>query len=128
MELFCLEDSSPSNLSWEYPGTQGIGCNAISVNDTANFLLFLQELREDPIGKNLVLTAPTSINPWVDSTGAASTNVSGFSQVFDFITIMNYDIWGVKSHIIILLFQLALTSGLYFVALECDSGTQCSSL
>jgi chitinase len=35
---------SPVLCSWEYPGKQGIGCNTISLHDSANFLSFLQEL------------------------------------------------------------------------------------
>ena len=43
--------------SWEFPGKQSIGCNVVSPSDTANYLLFLQELRKDPIGAQLILTA-----------------------------------------------------------------------
>ena len=80
--------------SWEYPGNQGIGCNAINANDTTNFLLFLQELRKDSVGKNLILTAATSIFPWLGPSGDRLTDVSGFAKALDWIAIMNYDIWG----------------------------------
>lgn len=80
--------------SWEYPNDAGIGCNAFSPNDTSNFLTFLQELRADPDGKDLILSAATPVTPWKDVNGSPSTDVSGFAQVLDFITIMNYDIWG----------------------------------
>lgn len=80
--------------SWEYPGNQGIGCNTISPNDTSNFLAFLQELRQDPVGQKLVLTAAAPISPWRDADGNSSADVSAFAKVLDHIAIMNYDISG----------------------------------
>lgn len=62
--------------------------------DTANFLLFLQELRANPVGKALILSAATSIKPFIGANGQPSTNVSAFSKVLNYIAIMNYDIWG----------------------------------
>ena len=61
--------------SWEYPGTQGIGCNTINPDDTSNFVAFLKELREDPVGKNLILTAATSVFPWVGPDGNRLTEI-----------------------------------------------------
>ncbi|KAI3604579.1 glycoside hydrolase family 18 protein [Moniliophthora roreri] len=81
------------DFDWEYPNRQGIGCNVISKEDTPNFLSFLQELRKDPVGSNLTLTAATSIQPWNNTDGVPSSDLSGFAQVLDFITIMNYDVW-----------------------------------
>jgi chitinase len=85
------------DIDWEYPNRQGIGCNAINTNDTANLLSFLRELRQDPVGSKMVLSAATSIQPWNDTNGTPSTDLSGFAEVFDFITIMNYNIWGPSS-------------------------------
>ncbi|KAJ3856394.1 glycoside hydrolase family 18 protein [Lentinula lateritia] len=82
------------NFDWEYPNKQGIGCNIVNANDTDNFLAFLQELRTDPVGANLTLSAATAITPFFDSKGNALTNVSAFADVFDFVTVMNYDVWG----------------------------------
>ncbi|KAI0085037.1 chitinase [Irpex rosettiformis] len=82
------------DFDWEYPGNQGIGCNVISANDTTNFLSFLQELRQDPVGKDMILTAATSSLPWHGLDGTALTDVSGFARVLDYVAIMNYDIWG----------------------------------
>lgn len=76
------------NFDWEYPNNQGIGCNIVGENDTSNFLAFLQELRADPVGARLTLSAATAITPFLDSTGSALTNVSAFADVFDFITVM----------------------------------------
>jgi chitinase len=80
-------------LSWEYPGLAGIGCNTLSANDTDNFLAFLTELRAAM--PNISLSAATSINPFMSSDlTTPSANVSAFAKVFDYIAIMNYDIWG----------------------------------
>lgn len=85
IQIFC---------SWEYPNNQGIGCNAINSNDTPNFLSFLQQLRKDPVGKNLILSAATATVPFMNTDGSPSASVAGFSTVLDFIALMNYDIWG----------------------------------
>jgi len=42
-------------------------------------------------GKNLILSAAVS-DPWVDATGSPSSNISEFSNVLDYIAIMNYDV------------------------------------
>ncbi|KAK7054155.1 chitinase [Favolaschia claudopus] len=82
------------DFDWEYPASQGIGCNTISVNDTANYLSFLQELRKNPIGSKLILSAATSISPFANEDGDPSEDVSAFAKLLDFIAIMNYDING----------------------------------
>lgn len=81
-------------ISWEYPNKQGIGCNTINKNDTANLLEFLRELRQHPAGANLTITAATSIFPYNDDSDTPSTDVSGFAEVYDYLAIMNYDLWG----------------------------------
>ncbi|KAJ8588522.1 glycoside hydrolase family 18 protein [Rhizopogon salebrosus TDB-379] len=81
-------------VDWEYPNRQGVGCNTISVNDTSNFLAFLQELRLDPVGEKLTISAAVSLAPFTDATGSPSTDVSGFAEVFDYINLMDYDVWG----------------------------------
>ncbi|KAJ6539729.1 glycoside hydrolase family 18 protein [Mycena capillaripes] len=82
------------DFDWEYPGTQGIGCNTINVHDTANFLAFIQELRADPVGSKLILSAATGISPFANAHGNPSADVSAFSKVLDYIAIMVYDING----------------------------------
>ncbi|KAG2353446.1 glycoside hydrolase family 18 protein, partial [Suillus spraguei] len=84
-------------FSWEYPGKQGVGCNKISVDDTSNYLQFLQELRKNTAGINLTVSAAVSLEPFTDASGKPSADVSGFAQVFDYITLMNYDVWGPSS-------------------------------
>ncbi|KAI0320490.1 glycoside hydrolase family 18 protein [Amylostereum chailletii] len=81
-------------FDWEYPNKQGIGCNALSPNDSANFLSFLQELRSMDGGQSLVLSAAVSVTPFAGADGTPMTDVSDFAQVLDFIEVMNYDIWG----------------------------------
>ncbi|TDZ34920.1 Chitinase A1 [Colletotrichum spinosum] len=83
------------DFDWEYPNRQGLGCNAINKDDTANFLAFLKELREKQ-PKPLYLTAAGSLFPWYDTAGVSSVNgtLSGFADVLDYVMIMAYDIYG----------------------------------
>ncbi|CAA7260882.1 unnamed protein product [Cyclocybe aegerita] len=82
------------DFDWEYPANQGIGCNTISPRDTANFLSFLQELRQHPVGKTLIVTAAVATRPFIGPNGSPLSNIAGFASVLDWIAIMNYDIWG----------------------------------
>ncbi|KAK7046890.1 glycoside hydrolase family 18 protein [Favolaschia claudopus] len=82
------------DFDWEYPGKTGLSCNVVNPDDSANFLLFLQELRNQPAGKNLILTAAVGIEPFVGSSGQPMNDVSQFAAVLDRIAIMNYDVWG----------------------------------
>lgn len=82
------------DFDWEYPNKQGIGCNIISPADSANFLQFLQELRQDPVGAKLYLSAAVGISPFMGPDGTPMTDVSAFAEVLDHIGIMSYDIWG----------------------------------
>lgn len=91
--ICCLFIESNAN-SWEYPNHQGIGCNAISPNDTSNLLAFLQELRQTPVGKKLILSAAVSLTPFAGADGTPSADISGFAKVLDFIEVMDYDVWG----------------------------------
>ena len=79
-------------LSWEFPNELGIGCNVIDSHDTANFLAFLQQLRNTPDGSKMTISVATNIKPWLDSNGRPSENLSDFKNVLDFLTIMSYDI------------------------------------
>jgi len=81
-------------FDWEYPGKQGIGCNVVSPDDTANFLLFLQTLRCQDGADNLIFSAAVSILPFVGADGKPLSDVSGFAKVLNYIEIMNYDVWG----------------------------------
>jgi chitinase len=70
--------------SWEFPGKQGIGCNIVSANDSANYLSFLQTLRSMS-GPNLIISAAVLVSPFVGPDGKPLTSVSGFAQVLDYI-------------------------------------------
>ncbi|KAJ7936259.1 glycoside hydrolase superfamily, partial [Mycena leptocephala] len=76
-----------------------IGCNLFSPEDSANFLAFLQMLRNTESGEGLLLTAAVGIQPFLDSSQPPipMTNVSEFASVLDRIEIMSYDIWGAWS-------------------------------
>lgn len=68
----------------------------MSPEDTPNFLAFLQELRATPQGKNMTISAASSIVPFASPTpeGIPSSDVAGFADVLDYLTVMGYDIWG----------------------------------
>jgi chitinase len=72
------------NHSWEHPGEQGIGCNIVSANDSANFLSFLQTFRSVS-GPGLIISAAVPITPFVGPDGEPLTDVSGFGQVLNYI-------------------------------------------
>ncbi|PPQ78226.1 hypothetical protein CVT25_015545 [Psilocybe cyanescens] len=82
------------DFDWESPANQGIGCNAISPNDTVHFLSFLEELRKDPLGSKIIISAAVATVPFIGPDGNPLADVSGFAEVLDYIAIMNYDIWG----------------------------------
>ncbi|KAF8169494.1 chitinase [Pholiota molesta] len=82
------------DFDWESPAAQGIGCNAVSATDTAHFLSFLQALRADALGATLLLTAAVGTVPFTGPHGAPIADASGFSDVLDWIAVMDYDIWG----------------------------------
>ncbi|KAJ7084565.1 chitinase [Mycena belliarum] len=80
------------DFDWEYPGQQGIGCNTVADDDSANFLAFLQQLRQE--NSTLVLTAAVGTNPFVGADKQPMTDVSAFAKVLDQIELMVYDAWG----------------------------------
>ena len=73
---------------------QCIGCNTINADDTQGFLSFLHELRKNPVWANLTLSAATGLTPFNDANGNPSKDMSGFSDVLDYIALMDYDVWG----------------------------------
>ena len=75
--------------SWEFPGQQGIGCNVVSANDSANFLLFLQTFRCQDGAQNLILSAAVTTTPFVGPDGTPLSDVSGFADVLDYIGSLN---------------------------------------
>ncbi|KAF9503024.1 glycoside hydrolase family 18 protein [Hydnum rufescens UP504] len=82
------------DFDWEYPNSQGIGCNTVNSKDTANFLELLKELRASSLPKKAVLSAATAIVPFLNLSGTPSSDVSQFAKYLDYIEVMNYDVWG----------------------------------
>lgn len=95
MNLVQQYDLDGVDFDWEYPGKQGAGCNQVNSADTANFLLFLQELRTQ--APNITLSAASSIVPFAGPDGQPSADVSEFAKVLDYVEIMDYDVWGTWS-------------------------------
>lgn len=84
------------DIDWEFPGQQGNAGNVVSPNDSANYLAFLQLLREAlPAGAKI--SAATMTVPWADPQGNPLKDVTEFANVLDWILIMNYDTWGSSS-------------------------------
>lgn len=67
--------------------------NSVSPHDTANFLVFLQDLRST-LPETARLSAACQVWPFSDEAGNPETDVSAFASVLDWILIMNYDTWG----------------------------------
>lgn len=84
------------DLDWEYPGVPGAGGNTISPDDSANYLIFLRKLRQ-AVPQNSLITAATQVWPFAGPDGRPMSDVSAFAEVFDWILLMNYDIWGSAS-------------------------------
>ncbi|KAF5353740.1 hypothetical protein D9758_008635 [Tetrapyrgos nigripes] len=82
------------DFDWETPVKQAIGCNAINPNDTTNLVEFLKELRQDPVGAKLDLSAAVGLGPYRDSDGNPLGDMSEFGSYLDTVMIMNYDVWG----------------------------------
>ncbi|KAG0696138.1 hypothetical protein DFH29DRAFT_1026772 [Suillus ampliporus] len=96
MGMLLICSSTPHNIFQMKPeiaNDQGIGYSIISMNNTANFLAFLEELRQNPVGANLTLSAAIGLAPFFDTTGNPATDTTEFAKVFDYIAVMNYDIW-----------------------------------
>jgi hypothetical protein len=71
--------------SWESPAKQGIGCNIVSSNDSANFLAFLQTLRAMKGADNLLLSAAVGVKPFIGPDGNPLSDVTTFAKVLDYI-------------------------------------------
>lgn len=85
------------DLDWEYPNRQGIGCNSINKDDTANFLHFLKALRSK-LGPKIRLSAAVSMEGFMSSDGKSYVkDVSAFAKVLNFFTIMAYDVYSPNS-------------------------------
>jgi chitinase len=81
------------DLDWEYPGAMGAAGNQVSPQDAANYLVFLKELRA-ALPSPALITAATQVWPFYGPNGQSLPDVSEFAAIYDWILIMNYDIWG----------------------------------
>ncbi|EKM75822.1 hypothetical protein AGABI1DRAFT_116147 [Agaricus bisporus var. burnettii JB137-S8] len=88
-----VHNMSGIDFDWEFPNKQGMGCNVISDNDTANFLELLKIVRQQA-PEGFKLTAAVGITPWNGPDGNPLTDVSEFAKVLDHIEIMGYDVYG----------------------------------
>lgn len=75
---------------------QGAGDNKVSPSDSANYLSFLQLLRSQ-LPEVAKITAATQVTPFIGPEGTPLKDISEFAKVFDWILIMNYDVWGGES-------------------------------
>lgn len=84
------------DIDWEYPAAPGAPGNAQSPNDSANYLVFLKGLRA-ALPDGALITAATQVWPFYGPDGQPLPDVSDFAAIFDWILLMNYDIWGSSS-------------------------------
>ncbi|KAJ2076213.1 hypothetical protein GGH13_000035 [Coemansia sp. S155-1] len=86
------------DIDWEYPGRLGDNCNVFDVvNDTPNYLAFLQDLRAAltavfGAGQKLI-TLAVRVQPF-EVNSVPSKDVSAFAKVVDYANLMQYDING----------------------------------
>ncbi|KAF7332372.1 Nuclear elongation and deformation protein 1 [Mycena kentingensis (nom. inval.)] len=86
-------DLDQIDFDWEYPASQGIGCNTIDPKDSTNLLSLLKEIRSHPAGKKLIISAAV-VGPFAGPDGEPLSDVSAFSNVLDYVAVMNYDVFG----------------------------------
>jgi chitinase len=72
------------HTSWEFPDDAGAG-NTLSSADSTNFLLLLEEIRATKVGKELVLSAAVSLQPFNGPNDSPLNDVSMFAMVLDYI-------------------------------------------
>ena len=82
-----VADWTSAFTDWEYPGSQGIGCNTINKNDSANLLSFLKELRSQ-FGAKGLLTAAVSTTGFVGADGNALKDFSPYAKYLNYLNLM----------------------------------------
>ncbi|KXN74017.1 carbohydrate-binding module family 19 protein [Conidiobolus coronatus NRRL 28638] len=80
------------DFDWEYPGREGAPGNIISPQDSANYLIFLKELKA-ALPSNILITCAVRVQPF-DGPNGPLKDVSAFAQYFDLINLMAYDLNG----------------------------------
>ncbi|KAI9479574.1 glycoside hydrolase superfamily [Zychaea mexicana] len=88
-------DLNAINLDWEYPNSaNGVACNENDPQDTANYLKFVQLLRET-LPEGTEINAAVSTTPFNDENQTPSTSLdSAWKEAMDAFYIMGYDING----------------------------------
>ncbi|KZV73512.1 glycoside hydrolase family 18 protein [Peniophora sp. CONT] len=80
-------------FDWEYPNNVG-ACNAFTGADPTNLVALVQELRNSTTGQNLILTSTVSGALWNSTQASNDTNIVALADALDYISIMNYDVFG----------------------------------
>ena len=80
-------------FDWEYPNNVG-ACNAFAEADSSNLVALVQELRNSTAGQSLILTSTVSGALWNGTQTTNDTNVVALAEALDYISIMNYDVFG----------------------------------
>ena len=83
------------DIDWEYPGRQGAEGNIVNSKDTPNFLSFLIILRAT-LPPTARISAAVQTSTFLDTEAHPMSDLSDFAQVLDWVTLMNYDVWGCK--------------------------------
>ncbi|KAI8865569.1 chitinase, partial [Ramicandelaber brevisporus] len=85
------------DIDWEYPGRLGDDCNKYTASDTANYLLFLKQLRPALDAKfgagTKLISAAVRVEPF-DGADGPLADISAFVPYFDYLSIMAYDLNG----------------------------------
>ena len=79
------------DIDWEYPGRQGMSCNIVHPQDSANLVLLLGDLRQ-ALGQKEI-TMAVRIQPF-DGPSGPLNDLTQFLPVLDRVNIMAYDIHG----------------------------------
>lgn len=97
------------DIDWEYPGQLGQQGNTESAADSANMLQFFKDLHQK-LPPGAMISAAVQDSTFVGTDGQPMKDVSPFSDVLDWITLMNYDAYQsmLILHIIMLLLLLLL--------------------
>ncbi|KAK4056512.1 hypothetical protein OIO90_002359 [Microbotryomycetes sp. JL221] len=85
------------DIDWEYPNSNSNPGNTYRSSDTANFLLFLQALRQ-ALGSKMHISSCATQRAFIGADGSPLADVKGFAKVLDAVLVMNYDVWGASAY------------------------------
>ncbi|ORX77753.1 glycoside hydrolase [Basidiobolus meristosporus CBS 931.73] len=79
-------------INWEYPGRSAAICNNVDKNDSANYLILLEELRAALVAEfpkeHPLLSAAVRVQPFDGVDGKPMADVSTYAPYFDYINVM----------------------------------------